>query len=150
MVAVAVGGSALTIMFSGSLTTGQPALGLAAALGVAAVASFLLPGPAAATAGLGVALVCWFGLLLSARFFADLTTCHFALLFLAPLLGALPRLLPRVRRSRSWIRAGLALFLVAIPVALVVFQAQRQFARDSASPATPGGTSADDYSNFGK
>jgi hypothetical protein len=148
--ALAIGGSALTIMFSGSLTTGQPALALAAGLVGATVASLLLPAAEATTASLGVALVLWFGLLVSARFFADLTTMHAATLFFAPLLCWLPELLPAVRRLRgwrAWVRTAVCLLLVAIPVAVVVFQTQRQFAKDSAG-GTDSGPGAGDYSNF--
>jgi hypothetical protein len=145
--ALAIAGSALTIMLSGSLTTGQPALALAAALVGATIASLLLPAAVATTASLGVALVIWFGLLVSGRFFAELTMARAATLFFAPLLCWLPELLPAVRRRRPWVRAATCLLLVAIPIAIVVFQAQRQFAKDSAG-GVDYGASGGDYSNF--
>jgi hypothetical protein len=137
-VAMAVGGSALTIMLTGSLVTGQAALALAGALTGAAVASLLLSPAAATNASLGVGLVCWFSLLISGRFFADLTTVQAAALWFAPLLCWLPPLVPGVRRWRPWARAVICLALVGFLIAVIIFQAHRQFARDSAGEQAAG------------
>jgi hypothetical protein len=139
---VVCAGAALASMFSSSATDGQLGLPLAAALGGAALASFLLPAPPQGAAPIGVGLVALFSLLAGSRFFADLTSLHAALLFASPLLCWLPQL-PPLRKLKPWLRDGLCVLAVAIPVAIVLFQAQQEFAAKSKAPG-----SDDDWGDF--
>jgi hypothetical protein len=140
-----------TVMLSGDFTGGQLGLALAAALAGAAAGSLLVRGAPGASAALGVGLVGLYSLLLIGHFFASLTAEHAKLLGLAPLLAWLPEL-PYVRKVSPWARGLVRVALVAAPLVLVVAQAQRQFAENSASASTPGADepTIEDYMNFGK
>jgi hypothetical protein len=121
--AVACGGAAATVMYSGSATDGQLGLPLAGALVGAAVVSFLLPPPSNA-APVSIGLVCLFALLVSGRFLSSLSMLHAITLFAAPLLCWLTAL-PYVRRLKPWLRFAACVLAVAIPVAIVVHQAEQ-------------------------
>jgi len=138
-------GAGLTIMLSGYAAGGQLGLPLAAAAGVLS-----LVGGRRSPAGVGVATVGLFGLLVVGRLFAGLSTENAALLFGAPLLAWLPELPP----LRGWgprTRGGLRLALAAVPVVVAIAFAQRKFAADSAGAAqTPGESSVNDYLGYGQ
>jgi hypothetical protein len=135
--AVACVGSAAATMFSGIATDAQMGLALGAALaGVAAVA-YLVPALQVGAGPLGVGLVGLFGLLIEGRFFADLTTPHALVLFCAPLLCVLPEL-PPVRKLWPWLRGGLRIALVALPVLLVVMQTRQKALEELAPSGEPG------------
>jgi hypothetical protein len=148
--ALACAGAGLAVMLSGYATGGQLGVPLAAALGGSAAAALVLRGPSRVAGALGVGVVGLFCLLLIGRFFGQLRTAEAVLLFAAPLLSWLPEL-PYPRRPRPWLRGLLAVALVAVPVAVVVVRAQRQFVADS---ATSGGPSTEptlqDYMDFGR
>jgi hypothetical protein len=134
--AVACAGSGMAVMFSGSAVDGQLGLPLAAALAGPTAASFLLPGPPRGTAAIGVGVVGLFALLVGGRFFAELPLLPAAVLFAAPLLCWLTELPP-------WLRGVMRVLVVAILVALVVFQAQQKFGEKSTS--TSGEPTLEDY-----
>jgi hypothetical protein len=148
--ALACGGSAVAIMFSGYLSGGELGLPLAAALAGLAIASLALSPQPQLTAPMGVGVVGLFGLLLMGRFMGFLTTTHALLLFLALLLCWLPEL-PYVVKLAPWLRGVLRVVLVAVPVALVVLGAREQHEQDTAATSSgPGEVTAEDYINFGK
>jgi hypothetical protein len=109
--AIAVGGSALTIMLSGYATGGQAGLPLSAALLGGSAAAWVLAPSARSIAPIGVGIVGLFSLLVIGRFFGELRTDHALALFMAPLLAWLPEL-PRLRRLPPWARGLARVFLV--------------------------------------
>jgi hypothetical protein len=121
--AIVCGGAAATVMYSGSATDGQLGLPLAGALVGATVVSFLLP-PPGDTAPVSIGLVCLFALLVSGRFLSSLSMTHAIILFVAPLLCWLTAL-PYVRRLKPWVGFAACILAVAIPVAIVVHQAEQ-------------------------
>jgi hypothetical protein len=129
-------GAAVTVIFSGTATDAQLGMALGGALAGAAVVSMFVPSPRAVRGALGMGVVGLFALLISGKFFTELTWPHAALLFGAPLLCWLPEL-PLVRRLHPWLRAILAMLLVAIPVALAVIESQKQHEEES-KPKVPG------------
>jgi hypothetical protein len=150
-IAVACGGTAITVMLSGYATGGQIGLPLAAAL-VGAVAASLALSNAPDLSGLvGVGTVGLYALLIVGRFFGELTTGNALLLFLAPLLCWVPEL-PYLRRVGPRLRGVARLALVLVPVSLALALAQHRFEKDSAAPS-PGGAeepTLQDYLDFGK
>jgi len=149
--AIAIAGSAVTIMLSGYSTGGQSGLPLASALAGATLAAVVLPRSSSRYTYLGVPLVGLFGLLVIGRFFGQLTTVHALLLVLAPLVGWLPELI-YPRRFPKWARSLARLILVGAVVSGVLVNAQREFEHDFQSPSGVGSKepSVDDYMNFGK
>jgi len=143
--AMTCGAAGVTIMLSGYVTGGQLGFSLSAAFGGAAVASLANAKLNRSAGGIGVGVVMLFGLLVLGRFFGDLTTAHALLLFFAPLLAWIGELRPS-KKLRAWQRGLLQLLAVAIPLVVVVIQAQRQFAADSQSP----GSASDPYSEYYK
>jgi hypothetical protein len=137
-----IAGAAITVMLSGYATGGQVGLPLAAAILGGVCSAILLPAPTRGPGPLGIAVVGLFGLLVIGRFFGQLTTSHFALLFCAPLLGWLPEL-PFLRKIPPWLRGLLRVLLVAFLVSGVMFHAQRTF--DTASN-TPSGSRSEEPS----
>jgi hypothetical protein len=123
VLAVVCGGAAATVMFSGSATDGQLALPLAGALVGATVASLIMP-TARGAAPFSIGLVCLFALLVSGRFFSGLTSPHAVILFTAPLLCWLTEV-PYMRQFKPWLRFAACVLVVAIPVAVVVRQAEQ-------------------------
>jgi hypothetical protein len=148
-VAFACGGTAVTVMLSGYASGGQLALPLAGALAGAVIASLALAGTPDLKGLLGLGVVGLFAVLVTGRFFGNLTTVNAALLFCAPLLCWLPEL-PPLRRLRPWVRTVAAAVLVAIPVTLAVAQAQRAFVEASKTSSSPNEASSDDYLNYGR
>ncbi|HZW29478.1 MAG TPA: hypothetical protein VFF52_02160 [Isosphaeraceae bacterium] len=147
--AIAVGGSALTIMLSGYATGGQAGLPLSAALLGGAAVAWLRPGPARGDAPIGVGVVGLFSLLVIGRFFGELRTDHALVLFAAPVLAWLPEL-PRLRRLPAWARGLLRVLLVGLVVGAVLGDAARRFAAES-GPTQPGSKepSIEDYMDPG-
>jgi hypothetical protein len=107
-----------TVVFSGCISGGLLALPLGAGLIGAAVASLVLSASPTSTGWLGPGVVGLFSVLVSGRFFADLSTVQALVLFLVPLLGWLPEL-PGFRRLRLFWRDVARTVLVAI-AALVI------------------------------
>jgi hypothetical protein len=130
--ALTCAGAAAAVMLSGSYTGGQIGVPLAAALLGATGGSLALPAAQAGRAALGIALVGLFGLLVSGRYFASLSTTHALLLWTAPLLGWLPEL-PGLRQVGPWGRGLLRCLVVAVPVVVVVAEAREKFLEDSRS-----------------
>jgi hypothetical protein len=92
----------MAVLFSGCISGGLLIVPLVGALIGAAVASLLLPVSPVSTGWLGLGIVGLFSVIVSGRFFADLTTAHALMLFTAPLLGWLPEI-PCVCRLRlAW------------------------------------------------
>jgi hypothetical protein len=142
-------GAAVTIMLSGYASGGLIGMVLAAAIVGGVIGS--LPSRTPEMNGIvGLSVVGLFSLLVTGRFFGQLTTLNAALLAGAPVIawiaevGFLRSCGPRLR--------GIARAAVcAIPVAIALLLAQRQFQLDSTRPSA--GTnepSTDDYSAFGK
>jgi hypothetical protein len=140
--AMVSGAAGITIMLSGYATGGQRCLPLAAALAAAAVASLVPKSTLEFRGGLGVGLVSLFAMLAAGYFFGKLTMPHAVVLFLAPL-GCWITELPPLKKLRSWQRSIIQLLVVAVPLAIVVFQAQQQFAADSQRAKD------DPYSSYG-
>jgi hypothetical protein len=147
--AIAVGGSALTIMLSGYATGGQAGLPLSAALLGGAAVAMVRPSPGGSVAPIGVGIVGLFSLLVIGRFFGELRTDHAIILFTAPLLAWLPEV-PRLRRLPPWARGLIRVLVVGVVVGAVLGDAARRFAAES-GPAQPGKEpSIDDYLNSGR
>jgi hypothetical protein len=144
---VAVAGASAAIMFSKSITIGQLALQLVAALAATTLASEVLRRRGSAPASVGVGVVGLFGLLATGHFFAELTDWHAAAIFLSLLLCWLPEL-PGIRRLPLRLRGALRVALVCVPLAVVVLQAQRQYEKDSQATSGEGEPSRSDYENF--
>ncbi|HEV3004134.1 MAG TPA: hypothetical protein VGX78_06710 [Pirellulales bacterium] len=122
----------IAIMLSGSMTAGQIGLPLAAALAGASATSLVIGGPQGDSAAIGPAVVGLFALIVVGRFFADLTTLHAVLLFTATL-GCWVSALPYIRNLRPAMIGTCRLAAVAVPLAIVVIQAQSRFAANAAS-----------------
>lgn len=116
---LALGGGAITVMLSGYFTGGQLGLPLASALAGTTLASRVLAAPADCSGALGVSVVGLFALLVTGRFFSDLSTPHAIVLFGAPLLAWIADL-PFLRRRNPGIRGVVVIILVAAPIAFVV------------------------------
>lgn len=144
--AVVCGGAAVTVMFSGSATDGQLGLALAAALIGATAASLFVPTPPTGAAPIAVSVVGLFALLIGGRFFAELTSAHAVLLFVSPLLCWLT-VLPAARKFKPWLRGSLLILVVALPVAIVAFQA---FQASSERSRMPSSEEDDSYEQFYK
>ena len=147
--AMTCGAAGVTIMLSGSLTDGQLGFALAGALAGAVVASLAMPCSPVIRGGVGVGIVGLFALVVMGRFFSELTTTHAVLLFCAPLACWVVEL-PHLRALRPWLRGLIQLLLVAVPLAIVVVQAQRQFTADSQGKAGNAGDADDPYAGYGK
>jgi hypothetical protein len=142
-------GAAVTIMLSGYASGGLIGLVLAAAIVGGVIGS--LPSRTPEMNGIiGLSVVGLFSVLVIGRFFGQLTTLNAALLACAPVIAWIAEV--GFLRSRGPRLRGIARVVVcAIPVAIALLLAQRQFQLDSRRPSA--GTnepSADDYSAFGK
>jgi hypothetical protein len=121
----------------------------AALVGVV-LASLLLKGTPEMNGVVGVGVLGLFSLLLVGRFFGQLSTTNGLLLFCAPLL-AWGAEIPLVRRGGSIAHGLTRVILPAIPVAIALLLAQRQFIADTVKTSTESSEpSADDYMSFGK
>lgn len=171
-VALTAAVSGVAIMLSGYATGGQWGLPLGAAIGGATLASIGRLRPVrhggeehsasladrdgnrtglAGSEAVGTGLVCLFSLVMMGRFLSELSTAHAVLLLAAPL--GLAVAVPAARRLPGWLIGALGLVLVAIPLGLVLYQAQRTFAErsaNSAPAAESGETSVGDYLNLGR
>jgi hypothetical protein len=148
--ALACGGSAVTVMLSGYSSGGQLGLPFAAAVGGVVFPSLILTGSLDAVAATGLALIEVFALLVIGRFFGELNTGHAIALFLAPLLCWLPEL-PLLRRIGLWQRGFFRVALTAFPVVVVLWLAQQKFNAAVADPSTGSQEgSIDDYRSYGK
>lgn len=123
----------LVVMLSAYPTGGATAVPLAAALVGAVAASCLLTECPAPGGSLGFTLAGLYGVLMMGRFFGALSTERAVVVFLAPLLCWITEL-PALRRRPSWQVAVLRLVIVAIPLAIVLVLAQRDFARSMSTP----------------
>jgi hypothetical protein len=131
----------MALMLSGYLTGGKAALPLAAVLAGAALTSRLVMSRSACPGAVGIGVVSLFGVLMLGRFFGELSTGRAVVIFLAPLLCWATEF--RVLRNRKpWVVAAVRLALVALPLAAVLFLAQRDFTRNS---AVPGGAGSENY-----
>jgi len=150
-VALACVGAGVTIMLSAYATGGPMGFALGAALAGSMAASVILSGPPDVCGVLGPGVVGFFALLVSGKFFGELTLANAALLFFAPLLCWLPEFPPRLRSL-----CGVA--LVAVPVAVAALLAKQEF--DVASTRTSSGSeqpaskaspySSEDYRDYEK
>ena len=131
----------MALMLSGYLTGGKAALPLAAGLAAVAIASRLVASRTACPGTIGIGVVSLFGILILGRFFGELSTGRAVAIFLAPLLCWTTEL-PVFRNRKPWVVAAVRLALVALPLAAVLFLAQRDFAKNSAMPA---GEDAESY-----
>jgi len=131
----------LALMLSGYATGGQAALPLAAGLVGIAVATLVLKTASPTPGVLGVGLVGLFGILILGRFFGELSTGRAIAIFVAPLL-AWGAELSVLRNRKPWQIAAVRLALVAIPLAVVLFLAQQDFASKSAAAG------ADEYEMY--
>ncbi len=144
----------LTIMLSGYATGGQGALPLAAALIGGWVGARVSGRPADASLGHAVhlAVLLLWGLLVSARFFAELTTLHLVLLGAAP--AAIGAIGWQPRRTGRWVPVAVGLAVTLLLCGAVVYQAQQRFAARSGNEADVDGSaptpSIGDYMDFGK
>lgn len=127
----------LTVMMAGYLKGGAAAFPLAATVAGTTIAAWLMTkrgcvrasfGPPAIL-GIGVVGLC--GLLFIGRFFGRLSTGSALTMLLAPLLCWVTEL-PLLRHRQPWLLGSLRLALVAIPLALVLVLAKRDFDRDMA------------------
>jgi hypothetical protein len=149
---LAVGGAGIAVMLTGYATGGMLGAPLAGALGGLVLASLCFSGLCDLRGALGVGLTSLFALVVVGRFFGDMTTTNAVLLFLAPLAGWLPELVPALR-SRPFVRGTARLHLVVVPLAIALALAVIKFKADSESKSpAPGANepSAEDYLNFGK
>jgi hypothetical protein len=112
-------GAGLAIMISGYMSAGQAGLALAGALAGVAAATLALRWSSRGSRPLGVAIVAFYSLVVTGRFFGELSTAHAIVLFVSPLLGWVPEL-PLVRRLPRWARELTRVLLVGLVVGAVV------------------------------
>ena len=124
----------MALMLSGYLTGGKAALPLAAGLAASAIVLRLIAVRNACPGAVGVGVVSLFCILILGRFFGELSTGRALIIFLAPLLCWATEL-PVLRNRKPWLVAAIRLSLVALPLAAVLFLAQRDFAKNSEMPA---------------
>jgi hypothetical protein len=97
----------------------------------------------------GLGIVGLFSQLFIGRFFSELPTLLGVALFSALVLLWLPEV-PLARRLRPGLRNLARVLLVAVPVALVLLQADRQRKVDSQTPSGSPETTVDDYMGYGR
>jgi hypothetical protein len=114
------------IMLSGSATVGLLGLPLAAATTAALVGTLTNPEAGCRTGPPGAPLGGLFALVVIGRFFAELSTIHALLLFVAPVLGTLLDCLAGRRLNRR-LRAGGCLLVVGSLMAGVLASAHARF-----------------------
>lgn len=144
--AIAVGGASLAVMLSGYASGGMNGLPLGAALAGGSVLAALWRGDDRdALPGAGVVIL--FGLLLVGYGFGELKPDAAAILFLAPMLAALPEV-PPLASLRPFVRTIVGLVLVALATAAAVGLTVHRFQTQEAAGVKSDGPSADDYSQF--
>ena len=133
----------LTVMMAGYIKGGAAAFPLAATLVATTIvagliarrsgtpAHFSVPTNCGAPALLGIGVVGLFGVLFIGRFFGRLSTGSALALLLAPLLCWATEM-PLLRHRKPWLVGSLRLVLVAIPLAVVLALAKRDFDRHMA------------------
>jgi len=89
------------------------------------------PADVVAPAIVGIGVLGLFGLLFIGRFFGRLSTASALAMLLAPLLCWATEA-PFLRERKPWLVGSLRLALVAIPLAVVLVAAKREFDRDMA------------------
>jgi hypothetical protein len=132
--AISCAGAGLAIMISGYMSGGQATLALAGGLAGAAVVALALGWSSRGARPLGVALVALYSLVVTGRFFGELSTTHAIVLFASPLLAWLPEL-PPVRRLPRWARELTRVLLVGLVVAAVVADEVRTFVANTPASA---------------
>ena len=132
--------SGMALMLSGYLNGGKAALPLAAGLAGATIGLLLCTSGAPCPGAIGIGVVSLFSILILGRFFGELSTGRAVAIFIAPLLCWATEL-PVFRHRKPWVVAAIGLALVAVPLAAVLFLAQRDFAKNSAVPAGSGSES---------
>lgn len=132
----------LALMLSGYATGGQAALPLAAGLVAVPLAAWCLKSAVPRAGAVGIGAVGLFGILILGGFFGELSAGRAFVLFVAPL-AAWASELPLLRGRKPWIIATARLALTAVPLAAVLFFAQRDFAHNMETPA--GGYQYDEY-----
>jgi hypothetical protein len=123
----------MALMLSGFLTGGKAALPLAAGVAGATIALRLVTARSACPGAIGIGVVSLFGILMLGRFFGELSTGRALAIFLAPL-ACWATELKVLRNRKPWVVAAVRLALVAVPLAAVLFLAQRDFAKNSSAP----------------
>jgi hypothetical protein len=149
VLAIVCAGAAVTIMLSGYASGGLIGLIIAATIVGGVIGS--LPSRTPEMNGIvGLSVVGLFSLLVTGRFFGQLTTLNAALLACAPVIAWIVEV--GFLRSRGpRLRGTTRMVVCAIPVAIALLLAQRQFQLDSRRPSAGSNEpSADDYSAFGK
>ncbi len=132
--AISCAGAGLAIMISGYMSGGQAALALAGALAGVAVVTLALRWSSRGSCPLGVAIVAFYSLIVTGRFFGELITTHAIVLFVSPLLGWVPEL-ALLRRLPRWARELTRVVLVGLVVSAVVADEVRMFIANTPASA---------------
>jgi hypothetical protein len=158
----------VTVMSSGYLMGGWPALPLGGAIAGAALLAPLGPQTGRALAPIGLALVSLFGIVIMGHFSAELPTTSALLLLASPLLAWLPELVPLPRTTNfagnyraalvSWllnfVKGGVRVGLIGLVVGGIAFQAVTKSQENDKPIAAPvqevDEAEANAYRNFGK
>jgi hypothetical protein len=150
-VAIACAGAGIAVMMSGYASGGPLAMPLTGAVIGSLVASLIVKGGVNFSGLLGFGLIGLFALLVMGRFFGDLTSTNFILLFFAPTLCALPEL-PFFLRVKPQVRGFIGVILTVMPVAVALALAQQKMVENSAPPSSGDSPepTLEDYMNFGK
>jgi hypothetical protein len=114
----------LVVILTGSRSGGQLGIVLAGAIAGAGLASLVLPGALPASA-LGLGFVGLFAVLVGGRFFSELPTSTAVVVFFSPLLMWVPEVF-YARRLPPWLRGLARVVVVAVPLAVVVYQAWQE------------------------
>jgi hypothetical protein len=129
------------LILSGYATGGLIGLPFAGVAAGALVVCLLLARGHAMTGVVGVGSVFLFGLLMSGRFFAELTTTNFALLIASPLFCWLVAL-PPVREFKAPLRFLTALVVCLIPAGVAVGLAVRSYSAETSEASAYGDAAA--------
>ncbi len=132
--AISCAGAGLAIMISGYLSGGQASLALAGAIGGAGAATLALRWSSRGSCPLGVAIVAFYSLVVTGRFFGELSTTHAIILFASPLLVWVPEL-PLLRRLPRWAAELTRVVLVGLVVSAVVADEVRMFIANTPAPS---------------
>jgi hypothetical protein len=139
--------AAPTIMVSRYATGGPLLVPLAGALIGTAAASCLWTLSRGDFAAVGIGLIVLYALLVTGRFFCELTTFHAALILFAPLLMWLPEFLPG-KKTLPWMRPMLRVAVVIAPVAVAFYLAQKPVSGVDGSRGTSHEPDIQDYQQF--
>ena len=142
-----------TTMMAGYIKGGSAALPLAAALVATALSARLVNGPTGSgminfSGIIGIGLTGLFSLLWIGRFFGQLTTTSAIVIFLAPLQCWITEA-PVIRRRTPMQKVVIRIVAVAIPLAIIMVQAKREF-DEKMAPLLVDLTSATDVQEFGR